>query len=96
MSFFDNDPPKHLDVGSLTREDSVNVYKAGSGKPVKYFLSLSLEEVGALVAHGETPFFRISTNSKKEYKKALEIQNRARRYIEEDKLIKTQNDDHTL
>ena len=29
MSFVDNDPPKELDVGSLTSDESINIYSAG-------------------------------------------------------------------
>lgn len=97
MSIFDNDPPKHLDVCSLTREDSVNIYKAGSGKRIyKYYLALSLDEIRVLIAHGEKYFFSITTNSKKEYNAALEIQNRAIRYLQEDKKITDDTNDHSL
>ena len=45
--------------------------------------------------NGEKYFFNIKTNSKKEYNAALEIQKRARKYIEEAK-TKTEDDTHTL
>ena len=95
MSFVDNDPPKHLDIGSLHREESVNIYKSGSKKSYKYHVWLSLDEIKVLIAHGEKYFFNIKTNSKKEYNAALEIQKRARKYIEEAK-TKTEDDTHTL
>ena len=95
MSFIDNDPPKHLDVGSLTKDESINIYKAGSKKSYKYHVWLSIDEIRVLIAHGEKYFFSIRTNSKKEYNTALKIQNIARKYIEEAK-TKTEDDTHTL
>ena len=93
MSFVDNDPPKHLDICSLHCEERVDIYKSGSKKSYKYHVWLSLDEIRVLIAHGEKYFFRIRTNSKKEYNDALEIQNRARKYLEE---TKTKDDSHTL
>ena len=36
MSFFDNDPPKHLDIGSLTEGKNFNIYTSDNGKKFKY------------------------------------------------------------
>ena len=46
---------------------------------------LTLDEVRALIAHKEKFFFSIKTNSKKQYQAALKIQEKAQKYIEEDK-----------
>ena len=86
MSFVDNDPPKELDVGSLTSDESINIYSAGqNNKKYKYVVFLTLDEVRALIAHKEKFFFSIKTNSKKQYQAALKIQEKAQKYIEEDK-----------
>ncbi|MBE7074693.1 MAG: hypothetical protein E7376_01775 [Clostridiales bacterium] len=89
MSFIDNDPPKDLDVGSIINNEGVNIYDAGKDKwKTKYNLALSLDEVRALLAHGERAFFSFHTNSKKKYEEALKTQERAKKYIEDDKTKK--------
>jgi len=40
MSFFDNDPPKHLDIGSLTEGKDFNIYTSDNGKKFKYCVFL--------------------------------------------------------
>lgn len=94
MSYIDNDPPKHYNIGELTNNDSISIYSIAKGKRrYKYVVALNLEEKRALILHGEKPFSDIRTNSKKEYLAALEIQRRAREYIE---LEKSKADDNSF
>ena len=86
MSYVDNDPPKHYSVGELQNGEIASVYSVAKGKRKhKYVVALNLDEKKALILHGEKYFSTISTNSKKEYLAALEVQKRARQYIEEAK-----------
>lgn len=96
MSFVDNDPPKHLSVGELTNNESISIYSITKGeKRHKYVVAFDMDEISALIKHeGKMPS-TVYTNSKKEYKEALEKQNRARKYIEDDKL-KSEDNSHSL
>ena len=86
MSFIDNDPPRRHSIDELTKGENVSIYSVakGNGK-YKYVVALNMDEIKALVLHGEKYFQSVSTNSKKEYLQALEIQKRARKYLEETK-----------
>jgi len=87
MSYVDNDPPKHNSIGELTNNDNLSIYDVAKGKgKYKYVIALNMDEIKALVLHGEKYFFTVSTNSKNEYLSALEVRNRARQYLEEAKL----------
>ena len=81
MSFFDNDPPKHLDIGSLTEGKNFNIYTSDNGKKFKYCVFFTLEEKKVLIEK-EGIFPRdIQTNSKNVYEEALKKRERARQYI---------------
>lgn len=94
MSFIDNDPPKHADIGSLTHPERLSVYNRkgsllnGCRKRSLYF---SLEEIRILILkEGIVPksghFYR------KDYKRALDMKERAQKYLEEEKQQKSDND----
>ena len=84
MSYIDNDPPKQHSIGELFNDDNLSIYDVAKGKRKhKYVVALNMEEIRVLVSHGEKYFFTVNTNSKKEYLAALEIQKRARQYLEE-------------
>ena len=86
MSFADNDPPRHHSISELTNNEITSIYSVAKGRgKYKYVVALNMDEIKALVLHGEKYFHSVSTNSKKEYLAALEIQKRARQYIEEAK-----------
>lgn len=89
MSFVDNDPPKHLDVGSLTDPDKMSIYGRkrsllnGCRKRYVYF---SLEEIRILIIkEGISMPSTFRSLSKKEYEKAMEMKERANKYLEEEK-----------
>ncbi|MBO4936878.1 MAG: hypothetical protein J6C90_00970 [Clostridia bacterium] len=83
MSFIDNDPPKHLDIGSLTSGKNYNIYNSKESKSkYKYNLYFTMDEKRALIKLGEKPISDVHTNSKKVYENALKMQERARQYIE--------------
>ena len=91
MSIYDNDPPKHLDVGSLTKGKNFNIYTSDNGNKFKYCVFFTLEEKRVLIEK-EGIFPRdVQTNSKKIYKEALEKRDRARQYIKNNE----QNDEFT-
>ena len=98
MGNFDNHPPRHASVGDLNNPDRLNVYKQG-GKSgfLDYFFGsrrvyLTCEELRVLILHGESPVIcNGSRMSRKAYKKALEQQEKARIWLEEEKQAKTQN-----
>ena len=86
MSFVDNDPPRHHSISELTNNEITSVYSVAKGQSKhKYVVALNMDEIKALVLHGEKYFHSVCTNSKKEYMAALELQKRARQYIEEAK-----------
>ena len=82
MSFIDNSPPKHLDIGSLVSGENTTIYNSKQSKnKYKYNLYFSIDEVRALAKLGEKPVFSIHTNSRAAYEKALEMQKRANQYL---------------
>ena len=84
MSFVDNDPPKHYSIGELSGKGGhLSIYDIKDQKKHKYVVALNMDEIRVLVKHREKYFSTIFTNSKKEYLAALEIQKRARQYLEE-------------
>ena len=87
MSFIDNDPPKHADIGSLTHPERLSIYKRkGSllNACRKRCLYFSLEEIRVLVLkEGIVP--KSGHFSRKGYKNALEMKERAQKYLEEEK-----------
>lgn len=85
MSFFDNDPPKHLDIGSITRGKNFNIQTSENGKRFKYCVCFTLEEKKVLLENEDIFFQDILTNSNKKYKEALEIKARAEQYIKNKK-----------
>ena len=86
MSYIDNEPPKHRSIGELTNGENISIYSVSKGsRKYKYVVALNMDEIKALVLKGEKYFHSVSTNSKKEYMAALEVQKRARQYIEEAK-----------
>ena len=86
MSFIDNDPPRQHSVAELTNGEISSVYSVAKRRgKFKYVVALNMDEIKALVLHGEKYFHSVSTNSKKEYLTALEVQKRAREYLEEEK-----------
>ena len=94
MSFVDNDPPRHHSIGELANGENISIYSVVKGRgKYKYVVALNMDEIKALVLHGEKYFHSVSTNSKKEYMAALEVQKRARQYIEE---AKSNTDDNSV
>ena len=93
MSFIDNDPPKHLDIGSLTHPERLSIYnKKGSllNACRKRCLYFSLDEIRVLVLkEGIVP--KSGHFSRKGYKRALEMRERAQKYLEEEQ-YKNNND----
>lgn len=87
MSFVDNDPPKHADIGSLTRPERLSVYnRKGSllNACRKRSLYFSLDEIRVLILkEGIVP--KSGHFSRKDYKRALEMKERAHNYLEEEK-----------
>jgi len=84
MSFVDNDPPKHLDVGSLTDPDKTSIYNRTLCKERKVYFTL--EEIRILIIkEGISMPCTFRSLSKKEYKKAMEMKERAQKYLEEEK-----------
>jgi len=97
MGNFDNHPPRHASVGDLNNPDRLNVYKQGSKSGfLDYFFGsrrvyFSCEELRVLILHGESPVICTGIRmSRKAYKKALEQQERARIWLEEEKQAKVQ------
>ena len=94
MSFIDNDPPKHLDIGSLTHPERTSIYGTkGSllNACRRRCLYFSLDEIRVLVLkEGIVP--KSGHFSRKDYKKALEMKERAQKYLEEEKQQKSEND----
>ena len=94
MSYVDNDPPKHYSIGELSGKGGhLSIYDIKDQKKHKYVVALNMDEIRVLVKHREKYFSTIFTNSKKEYLAALEIQKRAREYIE---LEKSKADDNSF
>ena len=94
MSFIDNDPPKHYSIGELANGENISIYSVAKGRSkYKYVVALNMDEIKALVLHGEKYFHSVCTNSKKEYLAALEVQIRARQYMEE---AKFKTDDNSV
>ena len=93
MSFIDNDPPKHLDVGSLLHPERLSIYSRKGNllnRCRKRCLYFSLEEIRVLILkEGTVP--KSGHFSRKDYKKALELKERAQKYLEE-KQQKNDND----
>ena len=93
MSFIDNDPPKHADIGSLTLPEKLSIYnKKGSllNACRKRSLYFSLDEIRVLILkEGIVP--KSGHFSRKEYKKALEMKERAQQYLKEEKGQKEMN-----
>ena len=94
MSFIDNDPPKHSDFGSLRNPERLSVYNRkgsllnGCRKRCVYF---SLDEIRILVLkEGIVP--KSGHFSRKDYKRALEMKERAKQYLKEEKQQKINND----
>ena len=87
MSFIDNDPPKHADIGSLTHPESLSIYnRKGSllNACRKRCLYFSLDEIRVLVLkEGIVP--KSGHLSRKDYKRAVAMRERAQKYIEEEK-----------
>ena len=96
MSHVDQDPPKHYSVGELTNKSGhLSIYDIKGQKKHKYCVALNMDEIRALIImYGKVPFTTIFTNSKKTYKKALEIQAIARQYVLEK--FKTDDSLHNL
>lgn len=94
MSFIDNDPPKHLDVGSLLHPERLSIYSRKGNllnRCCKRCLYFSLEEIRVLILkEGIVP--KSGHFSRKDFKRALEMKERAHRYIEEEMLQKANND----
>ena len=84
MSYIDNDPPKQLDIGSLTKGKNFNIYTSEGKSKYKYNLYFTLEEKLALIKHEGAKLFDVHTNSKSVYKEALQTLARIRKYIEND------------
>ncbi|MBQ7880275.1 MAG: hypothetical protein IJ358_00305 [Clostridia bacterium] len=94
MSSIDNDPPKHADIGSLTHPERLSIYnrkRSLLNARRKRCLYFSLEEIRVLILkEGIVP--RSGHFSRKGYTRALEIQERAQKYLEEEKQQKNDND----
>ena len=90
MSFVDDHPPKHADIGSLRHPERLRIYnKKGSllNACRKRCLYFSLEEIRVLILkEGIVP--KSGHFSRKDYKQALEMQERAQKYLEEEKIKK--------
>lgn len=90
MSFIDNDPPKHADIGSLTNPERLSVYnRKGSllNACRKRSLYFSLDEIRVLVLkEGIVP--KSGHFSRKDYKRAVAMKKRAQKYLEEERLQK--------
>lgn len=90
MSFVDNDPPKHADIGTLTHPERLSVYnRKGSllNACRKRSLYFSLDEIRILILkEGIVP--KSGHFSRKDYKRALEMKERAHKYLEEEKMQK--------
>ena len=96
MGNFDDHPPRHASVGDLTHPDRLNIYRQGGKSSfLDYFFGsrrvyFTCEELRVLILHGESPVIcNGSRMSRSAYKKALEQQERARIWLEEEK--QTQN-----
>ena len=94
MSFIDNDPPKHADIGSLRNTERLSIYNRNGSllnACRKRHLYFSLDEIRVLILkEGIVP--KSGHFSRKEYKKALEMKERAQKYLEEEKQQKNDND----
>ncbi len=95
MSFIDNDPPKHADIGSLTHPERLSIYNKKESllnacrKRCLYF---SLDEIRVLVLkEGIVP--KSGHFSRKDYKRALEMKEREQKYIEEEKSQKNSSNE---
>ena len=105
MRTYDDDPPKHASVGDLRHPERLDIHKQTSvqhGSFLDWFfksrtLYLTAEEIRVLILHKESPVIcNGSRMSKKAYNKALEQQEKARIWLEEEKQLKSVNDDeHT-
>lgn len=84
MSYIDNDPPKHLDIGSLVGGRNINIYTSEGKSKYKYNLFFTLEEKIAAIKHEGLKLFDVHTNSKKVYKEALLTRERINQYIKSD------------
>ena len=97
MSYIDNDPPRHANVGHLRNPDRLNVHKQLNGITYhRYFVALSALERKAIILMGEKPILSGHTTSKKVYNKALNQQYRARLWIEEQTRKRANGEDHVL
>ena len=95
MSFIDNDPPKHADIGSLTHPERLSIFQKtrlrleGRNKGHVFF---TCEEMRVLILkEGIVP--KTGPFSRKGYKKALEMKQRAQKYLEEEKAEKELTND---
>jgi hypothetical protein len=94
MSYIDNDPPKHTDIGSLTHPERLSIFQKtrlrfeGRNKGKVFF---TLDEIKVLILK-ENIVPKSGPFSKKEYKKALEMKERAQKYLQEEKQQKENTD----
>lgn len=108
MGNFDNDPPKHLYPSEMLDEKKWNIHKQGKlnlegsgffdwilGKHRKVFFNM--EEIRVLYLHGERPIMCHGNKmSRKAYKKALEQQERARLWLEEEQAKAQKTEDEVM
>ena len=97
MGNFDDHPPRHTSVGDFNNPDRLNIYKQGGKSSfLDYFFGsrrvyFTCEELRVLILHGESPVICLGNRlSRKAYKKALEQQEKARIWLEEEKQAKEQ------
>ena len=94
MSFIDNDPPKHLDIGSLKHPERTSIYgRKGHllSDCQKRCLYFSLDEIRVLILR-DNIVPKSGHFSRKDYKRALELKERAQKYLEEEKQQKGEDD----
>ena len=95
MSFIDNDPPKHADIGSLRHPERLSVYSRKGNLLIacrKRHLYFTLDEIRVLILkEGIVP--KSGHFSRKGYKQAVEMRERAQKYLEEEK---QQNSDNNI
>lgn len=90
MSFVDNDPPKHNNVDVFHNPKKYDLHSKGLNlEGTNRIVVLTMEEIRALVLHGEKPIMCHGNKmSRKEYKLALLQKERAKQYITEEKQAK--------
>lgn len=90
----DNHPPRHASVGDLANPDRLDTHKQGKSSIIDWLLNkkkevvfLTMDEQRVLIAHGEAP---LTCNcgrkhGKEYYRKVKEQQERAQKYLQEEK-----------